>query len=46
MADEEKDRGTWRRLLALGFSALAVLAALIAWRGPDWIGPATAEMVG
>lgn len=46
MPDEEKSRGAWRHLVALGFSALAILAALIALRGPDWISPATAEMIG
>lgn len=46
MPDTEKTRSPWRLALALGASALATLAALIAVRGPDWIGPDTAEMVG
>jgi hypothetical protein len=46
MPDTENKRSTWRLALALGVSALATLAALIALRGPDWIGPSTAEMAG
>lgn len=36
----------WKRALAFGVSALAVLAALVALRGPDTIGLQTAEAVG
>lgn len=46
MPDTGKSHGTWRFALALGVSALATLAALVAVRGPDWIGPGTAETVG
>lgn len=46
MPDNEKKRGKWPLALALGAAALATLAALVAVRGPDWIGPATAELVG
>jgi hypothetical protein len=46
MPDTEKSRGAWRLALALGISALATLAALIAVRGPDWIGPVLAQTVG
>jgi len=38
--------GGWRRIAGLWVSAAALLAALVALRGPDWIGPATAELVG
>lgn len=46
MPDTDKKRSAWRLALALGVSALATLAALIAVRGPDWIGPSTADLVG
>ena len=46
MPDTEKSHGAWRLALALGVSALATLAALVAVRGPDWIGPAIAEIAG
>jgi hypothetical protein len=46
MPATEKSRDAWRLALALGLSALATLAALIAVRGPDWIGPGIAETVG
>jgi tetratricopeptide (TPR) repeat protein len=39
-------RGGWRRLVALVFSALLVLGALVALRGPDTIGPSSAELAG
>lgn len=37
---------TWRRTVGFGVSALAVLAALIAVRGPDAIGLGTASAIG
>ena len=46
MNEEKKAKGGWRRIVGLWVSAAALLAALVALRGPDWIGPATAELVG
>ncbi|MEX1045686.1 MAG: hypothetical protein WEC73_06120 [Chthoniobacterales bacterium] len=46
MNDDKKVKGGWRRIVGLWVSAAAVLAALVALRGPDWIGPATAELIG
>ncbi len=46
MAEPPLKGETWRRLLGFGVSSLILLAALIALRGPDWIGTATAEAVG
>jgi tetratricopeptide (TPR) repeat protein len=39
-------RSNWRRLVALLFASLLVLAALVALRGPDSIGEAAAQAAG
>ncbi|MFZ4482617.1 MAG: tetratricopeptide repeat protein [Chthoniobacterales bacterium] len=41
-----EDRGGWRRVVAVVVSAAAVLAGLVALRGPDQLGLDTAAMVG
>lgn len=46
MSEDKKAKGGWRRIVGLWVSAAALLASLIALRGPDWIGPATAELIG
>ncbi len=46
MAEPRLKGETWKRLLGFCVSSLVLLAALVALRGPDWIGPATAEAVG
>ena len=46
MARPRSNGETWRRLLAFGVSSIALLAALIALRGPDAIGLGTAQAVG
>lgn len=44
--EEKGQHGPWRRILAILVSSLVVLGALIAVRGPDPVGPASAELVG
>lgn len=46
MPEDLKPAGQWRRLLALVIAAALSLAVLVATRGPDRIGFATAETAG
>lgn len=44
--DGKMQRLGWKRALSFAFTAIAVLAALIAVRGPDAVGSSAVEMVG
>lgn len=46
MSAQHPTRSRWRLAVALLVAAAATLAALVAVRGPDWIGPVVAEAVG
>lgn len=46
MSGERRTVESWQRMLGFAASSLIALAAVIALRGPDWIGPGLAESTG